>query len=81
MKMRLLERNLWGDTDVWKGKLKNHVAEIETPFRKNHKTFGKFSFNIKTPLGKYHNTYSTKIDFDNFSDCYDYVLNWIMNNK
>lgn len=77
MKMRLLERNLWGDHDTWKGKKKNYVVEIETPFRKNHKDFGKFSFNIKTPTGKYHNTCSTKTFFSNFEDCYEYVISWI----
>lgn len=75
--MRLLERNLWGDEDVWKGKKKKYIVEIETPFRKNHKDFGKFTFNIITPTGKYHNSSNTKIHFLNFEDCYEYVVRWI----
>lgn len=77
MKMKLLERNLWGNNDTWRGKMKNYKVDIETPFRKSSIDIGKFSFIIKTPYGKVYTTHHDELYFSTFEDCYGYVVGWI----
>ncbi|MEW5569649.1 hypothetical protein [Rossellomorea marisflavi] len=81
MKMKLLERNLWGDTDTWRGRKNNHKVEIETPFRETDENFGKYSFRIQKPYGSIVNSYKENLYFDSFNECYDFCLKWINENK
>lgn len=81
MKMKLMERNFWGDYDTWRGRKSNHKVEIETPFRRNHENFGKYQFRIVSPDGSIHNSYKENIYFNSFGECYDYVLNWLKTNS
>ena len=78
MKFRLLERNYWGDHDVWKGKKLNYGVEIETPFRPKHEEFGKYSYTIRTPYNTIHNTYRTGQQFDSIGECIEFVESWIL---
>jgi hypothetical protein len=81
MKMKLLERNFWGDNDTWRGRKNKHLVEIETPFRKNSEHYGRYEFRINKPDGSIYNSYKSDIYFNSFEECYEYVLKWIKENS
>lgn len=85
MKFRLLERNFWGEHDVWLGRKLKYKVEIGTPFRSKHAHYGKYSFTIKTPYKSVHNTHMTGLFFESLEECMNYVQKWIVedyeNNK